>query len=86
MSDQLSRRDFFAFLASPLTRAAQRISASEQRRRNLQALKQTEASTTCARCRAPFAAQADETLCPLCRDAEAKQRELLRALSLPPIS
>ncbi len=86
MSEPLSRRDFFAFLASPLTRAAQRVTASEQRRRNLQALKQTEASTTCARCRVPFAAQDDETLCPLCRDAEAKQRELLRALSLLPIS
>jgi Zn finger protein HypA/HybF involved in hydrogenase expression len=80
MSDQLSRRDFFAFLASPLTRAAQRVSASEQRRRNLQALQQTEASTTCARCRVPFAAQADETLCPLCRDAEAKNRALIQSL------
>jgi hypothetical protein len=86
MSDQLSRRDFFAFLASPLTRTVHHLRADEQRRQNLQILKQAEASTMCARCRVPFAAQADETLCPLCRDAEAKQRELLRALSLPPIS
>ncbi len=86
MSEPLSRRDFFAFLASPLTRAAQRVSASEQRRRNLQALQHAEASIACARCRVPFAAQADETLCPLCRDAEAKQRELLRALSPPAVS
>ncbi len=80
MSQVFSRRDFFAQLASPLTTLARHLAADEQRRRNLQALKQTEASTECARCHVPFAAQADETLCPLCRDVEAKNRALIQSL------
>lgn len=80
MSEQLSRRDFFAFLASPLTRVAQSLHADEQRRRNLQMLKQVEASTCCARCHVPFVASAEETLCQMCRDTEAKNRDLMQSL------
>lgn len=78
MSEPLSRRDFFACLARPLTRTAQILRADEQRRRNLQTLKR--ATSTCARCHAPFIAQGDESLCPFCRDAEAKTRALVQDL------
>ncbi len=80
MSQVFSRRDFFAYLISPLTTMARRAAANEQRTQNLQALKQTEIPHKCARCRVPFATQADETLCPLCRDAEAKNRALIQSL------
>ncbi|MCX7838511.1 MAG: hypothetical protein N2559_03520 [Anaerolineae bacterium] len=74
MSEPLSRRDFFAFLANPLTRVAKSISADEQRRRNLAMLQRV--AKQCARCDAPFVAQADEDLCARCRDADAPTRAL----------
>ena len=80
MSNELSRRDFFAFLASPVTRAAKRVAASQQRARAVQSLSQAEAQARCARCYAPFNAEQSESLCPDCRAAEAKNRVLLRAL------
>ena len=79
MSTELSRREFFAFLARPVTRAAKRVAASEQRARAVQSLSPTDAQARCVRCYAPFNAEPGESLCPDCRAAEAKNRVLLRA-------
>jgi Zn finger protein HypA/HybF involved in hydrogenase expression len=82
MSNELSRRDFFAFLASPLTRVSKRVAASEQRAQALQSL-QPNAQANCARCYAPFNAESNETLCPDCRAADAKNNDLVRSLFKP---
>ena len=80
MSDKLSRRDFFTLLANPVTRAAKRVTAREQRTRNLQAFKQDDTLATCLRCAAPYPAAPNESLCPDCRAAEAKNRALIQSL------
>ncbi|MBI5033794.1 MAG: hypothetical protein HZB51_25020 [Chloroflexi bacterium] len=83
MSQSLSRRDFFAQLASPLKTIAKRVAANEQRTRNLQALKQAEADHECAKCRLPFQANDDDERCPACRDVETKNRDLMQSLFKP---
>lgn len=80
MSDKLSRRDFFAFLARPATQAARRVAAQEQRARAVRSVPQDEADARCAQCYAVYPAESGETLCPDCRVAQAKNQALLADL------
>ena len=82
MSQELSRRELFALLTSPLARARRRAAASEQRLRNVDALRENarEGTRECARCYAPFAPEGDELLCPACAELGAKERALLAGL------
>ncbi len=85
MSNSFSRREFFALLGRPVTRARQRVEAGEQRLREIKAAQQVETGLTreCARCYAPFAAANHELLCPACLDSEEKQHALLADLPKP---
>ncbi len=80
MSQTFSRRDLFALLARPLTNVAKQATANEQRTQNLQLLKQAEGECVCSHCRQLFQAEGDAVLCPTCREAEAKQRDLMQSL------
>ncbi len=77
--NQLSRRELFRFVTQPI----RRVGASEKRAHALAALTRVDAppSQQCARCYAPFDAAVDETFCPTCRANDAKNRELIRALT-----
>jgi hypothetical protein len=83
MSQTFSRRDLFALLVRPGATVAKHATASEQRTQNLNALKQAEGQQ-CSRCRVPFQSNSDERLCPACRDAEAKNRDLMQSLFKAP--
>lgn len=80
MNNKYSRREFFAFLTSPVTRTAIRVAATEQRARAVLLLTQADAKATCVRCCAPYHTDEGEALCPDCRAAEAKNQELMLAL------
>lgn len=85
MSNSFSRREFFAILGRPVTRARQRVQAGEQRLRQIKAIQQVEIGFTreCARCYAPFVSGNNALLCPACLEIEEKQKALLADLPKP---
>ncbi len=91
MNRNLSRRDFLKLFTGQAVDTASRAMASAlpgsesvagrrqlKERTMMPALDQTGADLAhCLRCYAPFKAEPKESLCPDCREAEAKNRTLL---------
>jgi hypothetical protein len=84
--NRLSRREFFQFVTQPIRRSIQRVEASEKRAQAIAALTRADscAQEKCARCYARFRSEAGEIICPACRDAEAKNHDLMQSLFKAP--
>jgi hypothetical protein len=78
--NELSRRQFFSYLAGKAAERAHRALVSAAR--TTRALEpRPRGSVKCARCFAPFDPVADESLCATCREIETKQQSLIAAWS-----
>ena len=74
--NELSRRQFFSYLAQKTAESAQSVLISAVRTTRALEL-HPRGNAKCVRCFAPFAPVADESLCVTCREIEAKQQSLI---------